>query len=99
MAARGNLDEAIKNLEDGLNERLGLYPAKDRGVWLISKLLAEIGIRMAVRSLNNDKPDKANFFLKLSRKHTEPLPNSDWNENPEWMLTRKNVFKNLALYY
>ena len=54
---------------------------------------------MAVRSLNNNKNDKANYFLKLARKYTEPLPNSDWNENSDWMLTRKNVFRNLALYY
>ena len=30
-------------------------------------------------------------------KCTEPLPNSDWNENPEWISLRKSVFKNLAL--
>ena len=60
MASKGEIDEAVKNLQEGLNERLGLYPAKDQGVWLLSKLLAEIGIRMAVRSLNSDKLDKAN---------------------------------------
>ena len=37
--------------------------------------------------------------MKLARKHTEPLPNSEWSSNPEWVLTRKNVFKNLALFH
>ena len=54
---------------------------------------------MAVRNLNSGKSDKAYQFLKLARKHTEPLPNSDWNEEKDWMITRKNVYKNLALYY
>jgi hypothetical protein len=78
---------------------LSLYPAREKGVWLISKLIADIGLRMAVRYLNNEKLDRAIDFLKLARKHTEPLPNSDWNEDKDWMGTRKNVFKNLALYY
>lgn len=60
MAARGEIEESIKNLQEGLNERLGLYPSSDRGVWLISKLLSEIGIRLAVRCLNNEKIEKAN---------------------------------------
>ena len=60
MAARGEIEEAIKNLQDGLNERLNYYPARDRGVWLISKMLSEIGIRLAVRCLNTDKAEKAN---------------------------------------
>ncbi|CDW88809.1 UNKNOWN [Stylonychia lemnae] len=97
LASRGEIEESLKNLQEGLNERLSLYPARDRGVWLISKLIAEIGIRLAVRCLNNEKMEKANQYLKLARKHTEPLPNSDWSDNAEWMGTRKNVFKNLAL--
>jgi tetratricopeptide (TPR) repeat protein len=32
-------------------------------------------------------------------KCTEPLPNSDWSENAEWVSLRKSVFKNLALYH
>ena len=53
---------------------------------------------MSVRNLNSDKLDRANYYLKLARKHTEPLPNSDWNTEYDWMQTRKIVFKNLALY-
>ena len=78
---------------------MSLYPAREKGVWLISKLIAEIGIRMAVRFLNSGKLDKAQSYLKMSRKYTEPLPNSDWSEEKEWQTTRKNVFKNLALLY
>ena len=72
-------------MREGLNERLALYPAREPGVWMISKLLADIGLRLAVRCLNTDKVEKAHEYLKMSRKYTEPLPNSDWNEKPEWM--------------
>ena len=54
---------------------------------------------MAVRCLNTDKLEKAHEYLKMARKYTEPLPNSDWNELEDWMQTRKNVFKNLAIYF
>lgn len=36
MIARGHIDSAIKNLEEALNERLAIYPAKDEGVWKIT---------------------------------------------------------------
>lgn len=36
MIQRGQIDTAIKNLEEALNERLALYPAKDEGVWKIT---------------------------------------------------------------
>jgi|LauGreDrversion4_2_1035121.scaffolds.fasta_scaffold435762_1 hypothetical protein len=36
MIAKGQIDSAIKNLEDALNERLAIYPAKDDGVWKIT---------------------------------------------------------------
>ena len=36
MIQRGQIDSAIKNLEEGLNERLSLYPAQDDGVWKLT---------------------------------------------------------------
>jgi hypothetical protein len=38
-------------------------------------------------------------FLKIARKHTEPLPNSNWGERKDWKTVRKNIFKNLAFYH
>ena len=29
---------------------------------------------------------------------TEPLPNSDWTNKPEWVSLRKSVFKNMATF-
>jgi tetratricopeptide (TPR) repeat protein len=98
MIQRGQIDAAIKNLEEGLNERLSLYPAKDEGVWKLTQLLADVNIKTAVRLLNNNQVDDSIKYLKEARKVTEPLPNSDWNENAEWVSLRKSVFKNLALY-
>jgi hypothetical protein len=36
MIAKGQIDPAIKNLEDALNERLAIYPGKDEGVWRLT---------------------------------------------------------------
>ena len=36
MISKGQIDSAIKNLEEALNERLSIYPAKDAGVWQIT---------------------------------------------------------------
>jgi hypothetical protein len=36
-----------------------LYPTREKGVWMIAKLIAEIGLRMAVRHLNSGKLEKA----------------------------------------
>jgi len=96
---RGLIEEAIRNLEDGIQERLNLYSAQDEGVWLISKMLTEIALKMAAKAMNVEKMDKAQQFLKMARKHTEPLPNSNWAENKQWRETRRNVFKNLAIFY
>jgi hypothetical protein len=54
MIQRGQIDSAIKNLEEGLNERLSLYPAQDDGVWKLTQLLADVNIKTAVRHLNNN---------------------------------------------
>lgn len=99
MIAKGQIDPAIKNLEDALNERLSIYPAIDDGVWRLTQLLADVTIKTAVRHLNNNKPDESIGYLKQAMKCTEPLPNSDWSENAEWVSLRKSVFKNLALFH
>lgn len=99
MIARGHIDAAIKNLEEALNERLAIYPAKDEGVWKITQLLGEVTVKTAVRHLNNNILDQALTYLSLAKRYTEPLPNSDWNENAEWISLRKSVYKNLAQYH
>ena len=38
-------------------------------------------------------------FLKTARKYTEPLPESAWATNREWMLVRRNIFKQSAAHY
>ena len=50
-------------------------------------------------NLNNRQFDQAFNHLKLAQKHTEPLAGSNWSANAEWMLLRKNLHKNLALYH
>ena len=98
MIHRGQIDIAIKNLEEGLNERLSLYPAKDEGVWKLTQLLADVNIKTAVRHLNNNNVDESLKYLKEARKVTEPLPNSDWTDKPEWVTLRKSVYKNMATF-
>jgi hypothetical protein len=49
--------------------------------------------------MNNNKLDESLNYLKQARRFTEPLPNSDWKENPEWVALRKSVFKNLGHYH
>jgi hypothetical protein len=99
LISRGQIDPAIKNLEEALNERLAIYPARDEGVWKITQLLGDISIKTAVRHINNNNFDEGLKYLKEARKYTEPLPNSDWSEKPDWIGLRKGVFKNMALYH
>jgi hypothetical protein len=94
MIARGHIDAAIKNLEEALNERLAIYPAKDEGVWKITQLLGDVSVKTAVRHINNNNLEQGMQYLKLARRFTEPLPNSDWKDNPEWIAIRKSVLKN-----
>jgi hypothetical protein len=35
----------------------------------------------------------------LVHKYTEPLSDSNWSANAEWVLLRKNLHKNFALYH
>lgn len=99
LIQKGQIDGAIKNLEEALNERLALYPARDPGVWRITQLMGEVSVKTAVRHLNNNNLDEGLNYLKHARQVTEPLPNSDWSENPDWVSLRKSVYKNLALYH
>ncbi len=62
-------------------------------------LLADVNIKTAVRLLNNNQVDESIKYLKEARKVTEPLPNADWSEKPEWVTLRKSVYKNLATYH
>ena len=99
LASRGYLTEAMKSLEDGLAERSTFYPSTDQGIWLISKMLVQINMKMAVKALDINKLEKANQFLKQARKFSEPLPASQWDQSPDWMNIRKNVYKNYALFF
>lgn len=94
MIARGQIDAAIKNLEEALNERLAIYPAKDEGVWKITQLLGDVSVKTAVRHINNSNLEQGMAYLKQARRFTEPLPHSDWKESAEWVALRKSVLKN-----
>lgn len=67
-------------------------------MWKLTQLLADVNIKTAVRHLNNNQIDESLKYLKEARKVTEPLPNSDWTDKPEWVSLRKSVFKNMATY-
>lgn len=54
LISKGHIDESISKLEEALNERLALYPARDEGVWQITNLLADVTVKTAVRHLNNN---------------------------------------------
>jgi hypothetical protein len=99
MIARGHIDSAIKNLEEALNERLAIFPARDDGVWKIIQLLGDVTVKTAVRYLNSNNLEQGLTYLNLAKRYTEPLPNSDWNEKADWISLRKSVYKNLALYH
>lgn len=52
-----------------------------------------------MKNLNNRQFDVAFNWLKTVQRHTEPLAGSDWSRHPEWILVRKNLHKNFALYH
>lgn len=62
-------------------------------------MLGDVSVKTAVRHINNNNLDLGMQYLKQASKFTEPLPNSDWKENAEWIALRKSVLKNKALYH
>ena len=72
---------------------------KNPSIWRVAKALADIALKHAVKSLNNRQLDTAYQYMKMVQKHTEPIAGSDWSLKPEWILLRKNLHKNFALYH
>lgn len=89
MASQGDIKLGIRLLEDEINERLEKYSSKDKGVWIYSKGIADICNNHASKLISYDQLDNALEFLKIAKKHTEPLPNSSWGERTDWRLVRK----------
>ena len=89
MAGQGDIKLAIRLLEDEINDRLDKYSSKDKGVWIYSKSIADICNNHASKLINYNQLDNAMEFLKIAKKYTEPLPNSNWGERKDWKLVRK----------
>jgi hypothetical protein len=68
-------------------------------LWQVTKVLAELSLRQAAKSLNQRLSDAAFKYLKEVQKITEAPLGSDWSRNPEWTIVRKNLHKNFALYH
>jgi tetratricopeptide (TPR) repeat protein len=99
MALRGDIKLGIRLLEDEIDERLEKYGTRDKGVWAYSKGIAQICNNHVGSLIDKSKFDSSQEYLKIARKYTEPIPNSNWGMKPEWKSIRKNIFKNQAFLY
>lgn len=101
QAAEGHVVKTLRSLEMTLKDKLRVYQDQPghRALWSIAKLLADVALKTAVKHLNNRQLDLAFKYLKLTQKHTEPLAGSNWSKNEEWIVLRKNLHKNFALYH
>lgn len=101
QAEGGHVVKTIKSLEVTLKDKLRVYSHQPQhpSLWLITKVIADIALKHAVKNLNNRQFDVAFNWLKTVQRHTEPLAGSDWSRHPEWILVRKNLHKNFALYH
>ena len=68
-------------------------------LWKLASLLADVALKHAVKCLNMQKLDEAMKYLRAVDRNTEAFPGSDWSTNPEWLLIRRNMHKNMALYH
>jgi hypothetical protein len=95
------VQKAIRSLEGALKDKMRIYHDEPGhpALWSITKALADIALRHAVKSLNNRQFDVAMQYLKVVEKYTEPLAGSNWSKRLEWAMLRKNLHKNLALYH
>lgn len=95
------MPKALKSLEGALRDQLRIHQDQPGhpGIWQVAKVLADIALKQAVKSLDNRQLDQAFSHLKLVQRHTEPIAGSGWSANSEWVLLRKNLHKNFALYH
>ena len=101
QAAAGHITKTVKSLEVTLKDKLRIHenqPAHP-SIWQVAKVLADIALKHAVKNLNNRQFEQAFNLMKLVQKHTEPRAGSNWSSNAEWVLLRKNLHKNFALYH
>lgn len=93
--------KVIKSLELTLKEKLRVYSkSPDHPVlWRIAKIMGDLALKHAVKNLNARQFDTAFAYLRLTQKHTEPHAGSNWSSNLEWVILRKNLHKNFALYH
>jgi hypothetical protein len=101
QAEAGHVVKTIKSLEVTLKDKLRVYSQQPKhpSLWLVTKVLSDIALKHAVKNLNTRQFDVAFNWMKTVQKYTEPLAGSDWSKNPEWILLRKNLHKNFALYH
>ena len=68
-------------------------------LWMCIKVLGDITLKHAVKLLNDRKLEQARFMLKQCEKFTDPIAGSNWSKRSEWCVIRKNMHKNLALFF
>ena len=52
-----------------------------------------------MKQLNNRQFEAAFRHLQQVQRHTEPVAGSNWSKNEEWIVLRKNLHKNFAIYH
>ena len=100
-ANAGYVVKTIKSLEVTLKDKMRMYSENPKHpvIWQITKVVADVALKHAVKMLNNRQFDTAFSYMKIVQKYTEPVAGSDWSKNPEWCLLRKNLHKNYAIYH
>ena len=85
-ANAGYVVKTIKSLEITLKDKMRMYSdsPKHPVLWQITKVIADVALKHAVKLLNNRNFDQAFSYMKIVQKYTEPVAGSDWSKNPEW---------------
>lgn len=101
QAAEGHVLRTIRSLELTLRDKMRVYQATPAhpALWSITKVLSDVALKHAVKQLDNRQFDAAFKLLKQVQKYTEPVAGSNWSKREEWIVLRKNMHKNFAIYH